>query len=123
MDIGGSSLKWISNSGKFRRLRIHFLHSITHHHQMETLLSMVIRDKKFDNYKLFTGQEEKKRILQDIRYNLDDIVVRLCTIECYVFLESNTRSNEHLEVLTIIKNLAPVSPNDSFATSLITILD
>lgn len=33
--------------------------------------------KHVDNYNLFTGQKEIERILWDIRYNLDDIVVRL----------------------------------------------
>jgi len=44
---------------------------------------MVIRDKQVDNYKIFVGQEEIKRILRDIMYNLDDIVVRLTRVECH----------------------------------------
>jgi len=41
-----SGLKWFHDLGKLRKRRLHFLHSITMHCQMETLLSMLIRDKK-----------------------------------------------------------------------------
>lgn len=107
-EIGGRSIKWVSNLGKFWRRRNHFLHSITHHHQTKMLLSMVIRDKKVDNYKLFTGQEEKKCIFWDIKYNLDGILVRLSHVECFVVSNSDTDSNDHQEDTKII-NATPLN--------------
>ena len=31
LEIGGSSLKWVLDPGKFRKRRLHFLHSISLH--------------------------------------------------------------------------------------------
>jgi len=46
-------LKWISDLGEFIKQRLHFLHSLAVHQQMDTFFPMVLRDKKVDNYKLF----------------------------------------------------------------------
>jgi len=54
-----------------------------------------ISDKQVGNYKLFSGQEDIKRIMRDIRYNSDDILVRLSRIKCYVFSDLEMVSNEH----------------------------
>jgi len=89
-EIGGSSLKWVPNPKKFRTRRLHYLHSITLHLHIETLLSIIIRDKQVDNYKLFVGQEEIKRIIMDIRYDLNDIVVKLNQVEIFVVSDSGT---------------------------------
>lgn len=69
--------KWLLDPGKWRKQRLHFLHLIYTHIQMDTLLHIVLRDKQMDNYKLFIWHEELKRIMRDIRYDMDDIVVRL----------------------------------------------
>lgn len=45
LKIRGSSLKWVPDPGNFSKRRIHFLHSISFHRHLETLLSMVIWDK------------------------------------------------------------------------------
>ena len=49
-EVGGNGLKWITGLGKFRKQILHFIHSLEVHHQMDTLFSMVLRDKKVDNY-------------------------------------------------------------------------
>lgn len=63
---------------------------------------MVIRDKQVDNYKLFAGQEERKCILGDIRYNMDDIATKLTRVEQFMVSDSGTESNEPHEVPAII---------------------
>lgn len=91
---------------------------------METLLSMVIRDKQVDNYKLFAGQEDIKHILRDIRYNLDDIVVWLSSIERYVVSNSDIDSNKHQEGPAVINAPIQASPQaNSTASSPVIILD
>jgi len=45
LEIGGSSLKWVPDPWKFRKRRLHFLHAIKLHCQMEMLLNMVICGK------------------------------------------------------------------------------
>ena len=75
---------------------------------METLLSMVIRDKQVDNHKLFVGQEDVKRITRDIRYELADIVVRLNRVERFMFSDSGTKLNDHQENDTVI-NAPPLN--------------
>lgn len=56
---------------------------------------MVIWEKQVDNYKLFTGQEDIKRIMRDIWYDMDDIMVRLNEVEKYIVSESDIESNDH----------------------------
>lgn len=56
---------------------------------------MVIHDKQVDNYKLFAGQKEIKKILGDIRYNLDDVVVRLIHLEHFLVPNLYIDSNDH----------------------------
>lgn len=116
--IGGSNLKCVLDLGNFCKRRFHFLYSITLHCQLETLLSMVIWDKQVENYKLFAGQEEMKRILRDIKHNLDDIVVRLTRVEHFIVSKSKIDSIEQQEVPAVINALAQNSP-----LSPITILD
>lgn len=69
---------------------------------MEMLLIMVICDKKVNHYKFFAGQEEIKRILGDIRYNVNDIVVILSRVECFIVLDLDTDSNYHQEEAIVI---------------------
>lgn len=123
-DTGGNSLKQTLDQGNFHRRRIHFLHSIIHHRQMETIMSMLIRDHQLDNYKLFLGQEDIKCILRDIRYNLDDIVIRLSSIESFIVSNSNIESKENLEGPSVINAPAQASPQaNSTNLSPIIILD
>ena len=63
---------------------------------------MVIYDKQVDNYKLFTDQEEINRILRDVRYDLDDIVVKLNRVERFVVSDSETNSNNHHNKVVVI---------------------
>lgn len=107
-EIGGSNLKWVPNPWKFQRRRLCFLHSVLLQRKLETLLNMVISDKQVANYELFVGQEEIKRIVRDIKYNLDDIVVRLNWVECFVVLDSKTNSNDHQNEATVI-NTPPLN--------------
>lgn len=86
-EISGGCLKWVSDPRKIRKRCLHFMHSISPHHQLETLLNMVIRDKQTDNYKLFVGYKEIKQIMRDIGYNLDNIAVRLNQVERYIASE------------------------------------
>lgn len=124
LEIGGNNLKCALDLRKFHKRRLHFLHSINLYRQLEIILSMVIRDNQVDNYKLFAGQEEIKRILRDIRYKLDDMVVRLTRVECYVVVDSEIESNEQYDVPMVINAPAEVSPHTkSSSTSPIIILD
>ena len=97
---------------------------------MENLLSMVILDKQIGNYKLFARQEDIKRIMSDISYDLDDIVVWLNHVEKYMVLDSETESNDHKEKNTVItapplNNVPPlnISNTHSPPLSLVIILD
>lgn len=47
-EISRGNLRWVLGPEKFRKSWLHFLNSITHHRQMETLLSMIIWDKQVD---------------------------------------------------------------------------
>lgn len=53
--ISGSTFKWTLNPRKFHKRRLHFLHSVAFHCQLETFLHMVIHDKQVDNYQSFIG--------------------------------------------------------------------
>lgn len=75
---------------------------------METLISMVIHDKKVDKCKIFAGEEDIKRILQDIKYNLDDIVIRLSHVVRFLVLDSETDSSDHQEEETFL-NAMPLN--------------
>lgn len=86
IEICNGNMKWMPNPRKLRKRRLYFLHFISTHKQMETLLNMVLCDKQVDNYKLFAGQGELKRVLRDIRYDMDDIVVTQSRVECYMGL-------------------------------------
>lgn len=121
-NIGGSSLKWILDLGKFHSRRIHFLHSIIHFCQMETLLSMVISNKQVENYTLFSGKEDIKRILRDMKYNMDDIVVLLSNIEHYIISNSDTQSDEHQEGPGVVIIPAQESPQANSTTSSLVII-
>lgn len=74
-----------SGSWKIHKRRLHFIHSVALHCQLETLHHMVICDKKFYHHQWFAGQEEIKRILLEMRYNMDDIVTKLTWVERYVY--------------------------------------
>lgn len=52
-EITDSTFRWIPNMGKFQKRRLHFLHLVALHMQLDTLLHMVRRDKKFNHYQLF----------------------------------------------------------------------
>ena len=60
---------------------------------METLLNMVIWDKWVDSYKLFVGQEDLKRVYKDLLYDMDEIVVHLSKVECYIVTDLDIDSN------------------------------
>lgn len=45
-----------------------------------------------ENYKHFISQDELKRILRDINYDMDDITVCLNKIGCYITSDSSTNS-------------------------------
>ena len=85
---------------------------------------MVMWDKQVDNYNIFANQEDLKRILRDIRYNMDEIVVELSRIEYYVVSDSYTELNEHQEGPIVINDTSQASPQaNSTTTSPIIILD
>lgn len=63
---------------------------------------MVTRDKKVDHYQLFFGQEKIKRILQDIRYNLDDLDSRMTWVERYVASDIESRFGSQPSSPTVI---------------------
>lgn len=51
---------------------------------MDTLLSMVLRDRQVDNYNIFVGQEDVNRLLKNIHLFLDDINSCLHCVENYI---------------------------------------
>lgn len=53
---------------------------------------MVIKDKQVGNYKLFDGQEDIERILQNICYCLNDMDAHLSRVEGYVVPDSASRN-------------------------------
>jgi len=52
-EVGVQHIKWIPNLGKLKRRKLHFLHSIVVHQQLDTLFHLVLWDKKVVNYKFF----------------------------------------------------------------------
>lgn len=70
-----------------------------------------------DNYKLFVGQEDIKRIIEDILYDMDGIVVHLNKMEPYIISDSDTDLEEPQNDKVVINatplNMAnaPPSPN------------
>jgi len=75
---------------------------------METLINMVICDKQVENFKIFAIQEGIKRILRDIRYDLDDIVVILNRVEWFMVSNLERDSNDLQDEVAVI-NVPPLN--------------
>ena len=84
LEIGWKNLKWILNSKILYKRRLHFLQSITQHRNWKFFLAW--RAEKVNNYKLFENHKKMKIILHDVKYNMDDIVVILSPMKCYIVL-------------------------------------
>lgn len=91
LEVGGDDHKWIQNTRNFKKWRLHFLHSLSIHQLMDTLLGMVLRDKQFDNNNIFASQEDIKCLLRNIHLCLDDIDYHLNHMETYMVSESYSR--------------------------------
>jgi len=63
-------LKCVIDPGIFQKMRLHFLHSLSLHQQIYTLLCSVFKDKQVDNYNVFSRLEDTKCILRNLIYNL-----------------------------------------------------
>lgn len=58
------NINWVFDLGKWRKIRLYFFYSILIYKEIVNLFHMVLRDEHMDNYELFNGHEEKKRILR-----------------------------------------------------------